>query len=179
MGRLAGKVALITGGASVPGLGSATAQRFAEEGAKVWLTDRDLAGAEKVAEGIRAAGGEARALLHDVTNEAQWDEVFAAIEAEDGKLDVCVNNAGIAVLRPIEEMTSADWALQNSVNLDSVFQGTKRLRRLCRGEGRRASVFKDDRGGNRQGRHPRQFGPSGHDPDQHPGCGAGRQCGEL
>ena len=124
MGRLAGKNALITGGASVPGLGSATAIRFAQEGAKVWLTDRDAAGAEKVAASIRAAGGEAIALAHDVTSEADWDAVFAAIEAEDGKLDVMVNNAGIAVLRPIAEMTTADWNLQNSVNLDSVFQGT-------------------------------------------------------
>lgn len=141
MGRLSGKIALVTGGASVPGLGSATAQRFAEEGAKVWLTDRDLAGAEKVAEGIRAAGGQAKALLHDVTDEAQWDEVFAAIETEDGKLDVCVNNAGIAVLRTIEEMTTADWNLQNSVNLDSVFQGTKRAVALMRKSGTKGSII--------------------------------------
>ncbi|MFN3470739.1 MAG: SDR family NAD(P)-dependent oxidoreductase [Novosphingobium sp.] len=141
MARLSGKIALITGGASVPGLGSATAKRFAEEGAKVWLTDRDLEGAEKVAAEIRASGGEARAMLHDVTSEAQWDEVFAAIEAEDGRLDVCVNNAGIAVLRPIEDMTSADWALQNAVNLDSVFQGTKRAVKLMRKAGIKGSII--------------------------------------
>lgn len=141
MARLSGKIVLITGGASVPGLGSATAQRFAEEGAKIWLTDRDLAGAEKVAEGIRASGGQAKALLHDVTDEAQWDAVFAAIEAEDGKLDVIVNNAGIAVLRPIEEMTMADWTLQNSVNLDSVFHGTKRAVVLMRKTGTKGSII--------------------------------------
>ena len=141
MGRLAGKNALITGGASVPGLGSATAIRFAQEGAKVWLTDRDAAGAEKVAASIRAAGGEAIALAHDVTSEADWDAVFAAIEAEDGKLDVMVNNAGIAVLRPIAEMTTADWNLQNSVNLDSVFQGTKRAVVLMRKSGTKGSII--------------------------------------
>ena len=141
MARLSGKIALITGGASVPGLGSSTAQRFAQEGAKIWLTDRDLAGAEKVAEGIRASGGQANALLHDVTDEAQWDAVFAAIEAEDGKLDVIVNNAGIAVLRPIEEMSAADWRLQNSVNLDSVFYGTKRAVALMRTTSTKGSII--------------------------------------
>jgi len=141
MSRLSGKIALVTGGASVPGLGSATAQRFAQEGCKVWLTDRDLAGAEKVAQGIRDAGGQAVAMLHDVTDEAQWDDVFAAIEAEDGRLDVMVNNAGIAVLRPIEDMTTADWRLQNSVNLDSVFQGTKRAVALMRKTGIKGSII--------------------------------------
>ena len=126
MGRLAGKIALVTGGASVPGLGSATAIRFAEEGAVVYVTDRDAAGAAKVAADIRASGGQAVALSHDVTSEADWDAVFDTIIAGHGQLDVIVNNAGIAVLRMIEDMTTADWNLQNNVNLDSVFYGTKR-----------------------------------------------------
>ncbi|MDE2618749.1 MAG: SDR family oxidoreductase [Sphingomonadales bacterium] len=126
MGRLQGKIALVTGGASVPGLGSRTAQRFAEEGATVFVTDRDGAGAEAVAAGIRAAGGAATALPHDVTSEADWDRVMAAIEAAHGRLDVLVNNAGIAVLRMIEDLTAEDWALQNRVNLDSVFYGSRR-----------------------------------------------------
>ena len=126
MGRLQGKIALITGGASVPGLGSATAKRFAEEGALVYVTDRDADGAEKVAAGIREAGGQARALAHDVTSEADWDRVMAAIASEHGRLDVLVNNAGIAVLRMIEDFTTDDWHLQNRVNLDSVFFGTRR-----------------------------------------------------
>lgn len=126
MGRLAGKIALVTGGASVPGLGSATAIRFAEEGAVVYVTDRDAAGAAKVAADIRASGGQAMALSHDVTSEADWDAVFDTIIAGHGQLDVIVNNAGIAVLRMIEDMTTADWNLQNNVNLDSVFYGTKR-----------------------------------------------------
>jgi NAD(P)-dependent dehydrogenase (short-subunit alcohol dehydrogenase family) len=62
MKRLEGKIALVTGGASVPGLGSATAVRFAQEGARVYVTDRDLDGAEKVAQSIRDAGGQATAL---------------------------------------------------------------------------------------------------------------------
>ena len=126
MSRLAGKIALVTGGASVPGLGSATAIRFAEEGAVVYVTDRDHAGAEKVAAGIRASGGKAEAMAHDVTSEADWDAVMAAIEVAHGRLDVVVNNAGIAVLGMIEDCTTADWLLQNNVNLNSVFFGTKR-----------------------------------------------------
>lgn len=141
MSRLSGKIALVTGGASVPGLGSATARRFAEEGAKVWITDRDAAGAQARADEIVAAGGQARAMAHDVTDEAAWDAVFAAIEAEDGRLDVIVNNAGIAVLRPIAEMTTADWNLQNRVNLDSVFFGTQRAVKLMRKTGTKGSII--------------------------------------
>jgi NAD(P)-dependent dehydrogenase (short-subunit alcohol dehydrogenase family) len=141
MGRLSGKIALVTGGASVPGLGSATAQRFAEEGAVVYVTDRDADGAEKVAAGIRAAGGQAHALAHDVTNEAQWDVVFARIIADHGRIDVLVNNAGIAVLRLIEDFTTDDWNLQNNVNLNSVFYGTKRAVIAMRNAGHGGSII--------------------------------------
>jgi NAD(P)-dependent dehydrogenase (short-subunit alcohol dehydrogenase family) len=141
MGRLTGKIALVTGGASVPGLGSATAIRFAEEGAVVYVTDRDAAGAEQVASGICASGGQAVALVHDVTDEAQWDAVFSQIMADQGRLDVLVNNAGIAVLRMIEEFTTADWSLQNNVNLNSVFYGTKRAVIAMRKVGQGGSII--------------------------------------
>lgn len=141
MGRLAGKIALVTGGASVPGLGSATAIRFAEEGAIVYVTDRDAEGAETVAAGIRASGGEAHALKHDVTSEADWDRVMAAIDAAHGRLDILVNNAGIAVLRMIEDFTTDDWKLQNNVNLDSVFYGTKRAVIVMRKAGQGGSII--------------------------------------
>lgn len=141
MGRLQDRVALVTGGASVPGLGSATAVRFAQEGAIVYLTDRDADGAEKVAKSIRDAGGRATALTHDVTSEADWDRVMATIDAAHGRLDVIVNNAGIAVLRPIEEMTTDDWKLQNDVNLTSVFHGTKRAVAAMRKAGNGGSII--------------------------------------
>jgi NAD(P)-dependent dehydrogenase (short-subunit alcohol dehydrogenase family) len=141
MGRLAGKIALVTGAASVPGLGSATAIRFAEEEATVYLTDRDGDGAEAVAAGIRATGGQAQAMAHDVTSEADWDRVMATIVEAHGGLDVLVNNAGIAVLRPIEDFTTADWNLQNDVNLNSVFYGTKRAVIAMRGAGKGGSII--------------------------------------
>ncbi len=141
MARLSGKIALVTGGASVPGLGSATARRFAQEGAVVYITDRDGPGAEKVAAEIRASGGQAHALAHDVTIEADWDRVMATIEAAHGKLDVLVNNAGIAVLRLIGDFTTADWLLQVNVNLTSVFFGTKRAVLAMRAAGTGGSII--------------------------------------
>lgn len=141
MGRLQDKVALVTGGASVPGLGSTTAQRFAEEGAITYISDRDGAGAEKVAADIRATGGRAQALAHDVTSEADWDRVMATIMAEQGRLDVLVNNAGIAVLRMIEDFTADDWKLQNDVNLNSVFHGSKRAVAAMRQGGKGGSII--------------------------------------
>ncbi len=140
MGRLQGKVALITGAASIPGLGSATALRFGAEGAVVYVTDRDLEGAERVAGAIRDRCGRAQALEHDVTSEADWDRVMATIDVAEGRLDVLVNNAGIAVLRPIEELSTADWALQNDVNMTSVFHGTKRAITAMRRAGAGGSI---------------------------------------
>lgn len=125
MGRLDGKVALVTGAASNPGLGRATAIRLAEEGARLAVTDVDLVGARHCADEIKAAGGEAIAFKQDVTNEQDWGDAMAAIDDTYGQLDVCVNNAGIAVLVPIEDMTLEQWNRQIEVNLTSVFLGCR------------------------------------------------------
>jgi NAD(P)-dependent dehydrogenase (short-subunit alcohol dehydrogenase family) len=141
MGRLDGKITLVTGAGNPRGLGAATARRFAEEGAFVYLTDLDKPGAQGVADEIRAAGGHAESMAQDVTDEASWDAVIAAIESGHGRLDVLVNNAGIAILKPLESLTSADWARQNKVNLDSVFYGTQRAVALMRKVGRGGSII--------------------------------------
>ncbi|HSF13122.1 MAG TPA: SDR family NAD(P)-dependent oxidoreductase, partial [Erythrobacter sp.] len=86
-GRVAGKVALVTGGAM--GLGKADCEVLAREGAKVIVTDRDAELAHQVAASI---GGDAMAL--DVTNEEQWIEVMRAVKERHGGLDILVNNAG-------------------------------------------------------------------------------------
>lgn len=125
MSRMQGKVALVTGAASNPGLGYATATTLAREGAKLVVTDLDLAGAEACAAAIRQAGGEALALEQNVTDEAGWKSVLEQSVKTFGKLDVLVNNAGIAVLMPIAKMTLADWNRQIDVNLTSVFLGCK------------------------------------------------------
>jgi len=141
MTRLQGKIALVTGAASVPGLGSATARRFAREGAHVHLTDRDGAGAERLAEAIRAEGWSARAAAHDVTSDADWDRVMAWILDLHGRIDILVNNAGIAVLRPLEQLTMADFQLQSDVNLASVFNGTCRAIAAMRATGTGGSII--------------------------------------
>lgn len=141
MGRLDKKIALVTGGASVPGLGSATAERLAQEGAYVYVTDIDQKGVEAVSSGIRDAGGESRAMSHDVTSEADWDRVMGEIIAAHGRIDVLVNNAGIAVLRMIGVITSPEWAKQINVNLYSVFYGTQRAVREMRRVGGGGSII--------------------------------------
>lgn len=132
-GRVAGKVALITGGAS--GIGRACALRLAEEGATVVVTDiQDDLGAETVAE-ITAAGGKAEYLHHDVTSEPAWIDVIETVAARHGRLDVLVNNAGIGIGGSIVEMSLEDWRRQQAINLDGVFLGIKHGIPLMRDSG--------------------------------------------
>jgi NAD(P)-dependent dehydrogenase (short-subunit alcohol dehydrogenase family) len=123
-GQVAGKVALVTGGAS--GIGQATAELLAEQGASVVVTDVDELKGPDVVAGIRKAGGEAVFLHQDVTSEPRWAEVIGEIERRYGKLDVLVSNAGIGIGAPsIVEMSLADWRRQTAINLDGVFLSVK------------------------------------------------------
>lgn len=124
MGRVKDKVALVTGGAM--GIGRACAMTLAREGARVAVTDVQDADGKTVVEEINAAGGDARYIHHDVTREDQWETVIAEVLAAYNRLDVLVNNAGIAIAAPsITEMTLEDFQQQNAVNLDGVFLGMK------------------------------------------------------
>lgn len=127
MPRLANKVALITGAAS--GFGRASAALFAAEGARVILTDRNLADGEAAAQ---ALGDAARFLPLDVTQEDQWQAVIAGIRDREGRLDILVNNAGIGLHRNVTEMTLAEWRLVQAVNSDGVFLGCKHAVPLMR-----------------------------------------------
>ena len=129
MSRLKDKVALVTGAAS--GIGRATARVFGREGARVVVTDISPEG-EQVAQEIRAAGGLAFFVVHDVTDEVTWQKVMARTVDVYGRLDVLVNNAGIAISRSVAEMTMAEWREQMAVNLDAVFLGTKYAVRTMR-----------------------------------------------
>ena len=124
MGRVAGKIALVTGGAS--GLGRAASIRLAEEGASVFVTDINDEGGRETVAAIEAAGGTAFYMNHDVTDEAQWDAVIAEVESRYGPLDILVNNAGIAISKYITDLTTEEWRRVLAINLDSIFFGTKR-----------------------------------------------------
>lgn len=121
MGRLSGKVAIITGAAR--GMGESHARRFAAEGAKVVLTDRSEAEGRRLAGEL---GGDTLFLAHDVTDADGWAHVMKEAEAAFGPVTILVNNAGI--LGPIAttaELTEADYLTVCAVNQHSVFLGMR------------------------------------------------------
>lgn len=133
MGKLAGKIALVTGAAS--GIGKGCAVRLAQEGTSVVATDIDAAMGEACVNEIVRGGGTAIFLRHDVASEENWVSVIGEIKARFGRLDVLVNNAGIAIAGQITELSLADWKRQIGINLDGVFLGTKHGLPLMRASG--------------------------------------------
>ena len=123
MGRLDGKVALISGGAR--GQGACEARMFGQEGAKVVFGDILDAEGQALAKELTAAGIEAAYVHLDVRNEQDWNAAVATTERLYGKLNVLVNNAGILIRKSIEETTEEDWDLIMSVNVKGVFLGTR------------------------------------------------------
>ena len=129
MGRLDGKVALISGGAR--GQGAVEAKLFAREGAKVVVGDLLDEAGKQVEEEIRQQGGEATYVHLDVTSEADWVEAVGTAVNRYGKLNILVNNAGISGASTrgehvrLEDATEAAWDLVLDVNAKGVFLGTK------------------------------------------------------
>jgi cyclopentanol dehydrogenase len=121
--RLAGKVALISGGAR--GMGAEEARLFAQQGAKLVFGDVLEEEGKAVEEQIRAAGGEATFVRLDVTSETDWEHAVATVQRRYGRLDVLVNNAGIGGGRRIEDTTLDDWDRTMAVNATGVFLGTR------------------------------------------------------
>ena len=151
---LRGKVAIVTGSGRPKGLGEAMVKRLAAEGCKVVVSDIGAArGAEmpetaigsskemqQIVDEIRAAGGEAIGIVCDVLEEAQIAELVAKTVAHYGRLDIMVNNAGIGYLmKPIVEMTQADWDAVLGVNLRGAFFGIKHAAKqfIAQGKGGR------------------------------------------
>ena len=123
MPRLDGKVALISGGAR--GQGATEAKLFAREGAKVVIGDiLDDEGKQVEAE-IAEAGGDVTYVHLDVTSAAQWDNAVQTAVSSYGKLDILINNAGIAMPGLVEETTVEDWDRIQDINGKGVFLGTK------------------------------------------------------
>lgn len=123
MGRVQDKVAIVTGAAL--GIGEAAAHLLAREGARVVLTDIKDREGEAVAQRIRDAGGEALYLRHDVAQETDWETVVRETLSRFGRLDVLVNNAGVAEACLPDEETLEHWRWLMSINVEGVFLGTK------------------------------------------------------
>ncbi|MDA5192636.1 glucose 1-dehydrogenase [Govanella unica] len=120
VGRVAGKVALVTGAAS--GIGRATAELLLREGARVVLSDIEGAAVTALA---ATYGDRALGVGHDVTRAEDWQLVLAATEDRFGGLHILVNNAGIVITGTVEETSLEDWHKLHAVDLDSVFLGCK------------------------------------------------------
>jgi len=130
MGRVEGKIALITGGAS--GIGLAAASLMLDEGARVILTDREQALSAPALMPIRERAS-IRSL--DVTREADWIAVTDAVSAEFGRLDIVVNCAGVVLLKDFEATTLEEWRTLMAVNLDGTFLGCKHAVRVMKDRG--------------------------------------------
>jgi 3alpha(or 20beta)-hydroxysteroid dehydrogenase len=120
MGRVSGKVAIVTGAAR--GMGAAHARRLVEEGARVVLTDLLDQEGEAMA---RSLGANARFMHHDVSKEADWKRIVGDTEAAFGPISVLVNNAAISGFSPIETLEEAEYRRIIEVNQFSVFLGMK------------------------------------------------------
>ncbi|BCW58574.1 SDR family NAD(P)-dependent oxidoreductase [Arthrobacter sp. StoSoilB20] len=139
MGRLNGKVALITGAAS--GQGAVEAELFAREGAKVAVADINESGVAAVVDRIQQAGGEAIGITLNVADEAAWAAGMNKIRDTFGGLDVQVNNAGILSLEGISKIDMAEWDRVIRVNQTSVFLGLKHGTALMQATGRGGSII--------------------------------------
>ena len=122
-GRVAGKVAIVTGGTK--GLGRADAEALAREGATVVITDIDGSGETVARELAEATGGTVVFKHQDVSSEERWTEIVAEVEHEHGGIDVLVNNAGIVIVGMPEQTTLEDYRKQNAVMNEGVFLGCK------------------------------------------------------
>jgi 3-oxoacyl-[acyl-carrier protein] reductase len=125
MGKLSGKVALVTGGAS--GIGRASALALAAEGAAIGIVDRNLAGAEDTAAEATRLGVKAVAAMADVADEAQVAAAFGAVTTALGDIDILFNNAGIDTTSLLVDMPTEMWDEMIRVNLRSMFVCTKQV----------------------------------------------------
>ena len=123
MGRLSGKVAIISGGAR--GQGAEEARLFASEGAKVIIGDiLDSEGIQVESE-IVERGGQAKFVRLDVSIEDDWSKAVQLAISEYGKLDILVNNAGILLMKGVEDTSSEEWDYLHNINSKGVFLGSK------------------------------------------------------
>lgn len=117
--RFKDKTVVVTGAAG--GIGGAICQRFASEGAHVVVTDVNAEGAEVTAAAIRATGGRARAFASDIGTAEGCHAIIADVMAQEGRIDVLCNNAGVNRRGPLLSLTPEDWRLSFAINIDAMF----------------------------------------------------------
>lgn len=127
------KVILVTGGAG--GLGAEMVELLCKNGAKLYILDLDVQKGEALQVHMRRLSYSATFLKLDLTSEQAWHEVIAQIVTEAGRIDVLVNNAGINIRKPIEEMNFSEFSTMMAVNVGSVFLGTKYVLPVMRKQG--------------------------------------------
>ncbi|HOX71720.1 MAG: 3-hydroxybutyrate dehydrogenase [Dokdonella sp.] len=121
--QLEGKVALITGAAS--GIGKRIAEVYAKNGATVAIADLNLDGAQATAAEIESAGGKALGVAMNVTDETEVDAGVAEVIGKLGKVDILISNAGIQIVKPVEEFSLAEWKKMLAIHLDGAFLTTR------------------------------------------------------
>jgi len=125
MGRVNGKIILVTGGAM--GMGRTHCELLAAEGATVIVTDMNEAEGQATVDSIKENGGKAEFYSLNVTKFADWTSVVDKVVAAYGQIDVLVNNAGILILKQLEETTEEEWDRTFDINVKGVFFGTKAI----------------------------------------------------
>jgi cyclopentanol dehydrogenase len=123
MNRVQGKVILVTGGAM--GMGQSHSELLASQGAWVFVADMNTEAGLATAQSIRKLGGKADFLALDVTKEADWNAAVGQIIERAGRVDVLVNNAGILILKPVQDTSIEEWDRIFEVNARGVFIGTR------------------------------------------------------
>jgi len=132
--RFAGKVTIVTAGGS--GIGAATAQRFARDGAAVVVADLSGTRAEAVASSITASGGRAVAIKMDASESSAVERTIRLALDTFGRLDVMMNNAGLAEPAPLDEISLESWNRVIAVTLTSAFLGMKHCLPIMRAQGK-------------------------------------------
>lgn len=133
MKRVQDKIILVTGGAM--GMGKSHSELLASQGAWVFVADMDVARGEATVDGIRKNGGKADFLCLNVTQEEDWNTALNQIMKRAGRIDVLINNAGILVLKPVQDTSNEEWDRIFNVNVRGVFLGTRAVIPLMRKNG--------------------------------------------
>lgn len=137
--RLDGKVAIVTGAAS--GIGKRIAEVYADNGAALAIADLNLAGAQAVADELKAKGARAIAVAMDVTDEAAVIAGVAQVVKDLGGVDILISNAGIQIINPIENYSFADWKKMQAIHVDGAFLTTRECIKQMYAAGKGGSII--------------------------------------